>query len=180
MKGYPVLNRLLHWGMALMILVTIPVGIAMTSGGFSGIADVLYVTHKGLGVLIGVALVLRLLWRWVGPNPPPLPEAIPPVERVAARWTHRLLYLLVGAMALTGYFRTLGGGFPIEILDALGIPPLMGRNEALADRLSVMHKFLGYLTVATIAAHVGAVVQHTVFVRNGIFQRMWPPWRSDA
>jgi len=166
--------------MAAMILVQVPAGIAMTSEGFRGISDALYITHKGMGVLVLVVLAARLAWRLLGPPPPPLPEAIPPEERRAARWAHRGLYLLVGLMAVTGYARTVGGGFPIELLDALGIPPLLPENEAWADRLSVAHKFLGYATVAAVALHVGAVVQNTVFVRNGILSRMWPPWRGGG
>ena len=164
--------------MALLIVTTVPVGIAMTSEGFRGISDALYVTHKGLGVLILATLVLRLLWRLVGPSAPPLPEAIPHLERRLARWTHRLLYALVGAMAITGYVRTVGGGFPIELLDVLGVPPLVSENEVLSTRLSVTHKFLSYVTVAVLALHVGAVMQHTLITRNGVLWRMWPPWRG--
>lgn len=176
MNGYPLLSRLLHWLVALMIAVQLPVGIAMTSEGFDSVSDALFVTHKGLGVLILVVLAMRLLWRVLGPSPPRLPEAIPPSERRLAVWTHRLLYLVVAALAVTGYLRTVGGGYPIELLDALGVPPLMGERPALATALSVTHKFLGYLLVAVVAAHVGAVFQNTFLVRNRILWRMWPPW----
>jgi cytochrome b561 len=179
-KGYPVLSRLFHWTMALMLLVQIPVGMAMTSEGFTGASDALYITHKGLGVLILVVLAARLLWRVAGPGSPPLPESIPPTERRLARWTHRFLYLLVGTMAVTGYLRTVAGGFPVELLEQFGIPPLIGEDDALATRLSVAHKFLAYLTVATLALHVGAVLQNTFVLRNRILWRMWPPWAGKV
>ncbi|UCC26632.1 MAG: cytochrome b [Gemmatimonadales bacterium] len=180
MKGYPRPSRVFHWLMAAMILAQLPVGIAMTSEGFRGLSDALYITHKGLGVLIFVTLMARLLWRVVGPPAPPLPEAIPALERRIAHASHRLLYVMVGVMAVTGYVRTVGGGFPIELLDALGFPPLVGENSQLATRLSVVHKFLGYVLVALLALHVGAVLQHTLVLRNRVLWRMWPPWRGDA
>ena len=180
MNGYATLTRIFHWVMALLILITIPVGIAMTSQGFAAQGDILYVTHKSLGVLILGLLALRLLWRWFGPSPPPLPQSVPLAEQRVALWTHRLMYALIGVMAVSGYLRTVGGGFPIEILDALGIPPLIGENELLATRLSVLHKVLGYVTVAVVALHVGAVAQHTWILKNRILWRMWPPWRGRA
>jgi cytochrome b561 len=166
--------------MAVMILVQIPVGIAMTSEGFRSASDALYITHKGLGVLILVVLAARLAWRIMGPPPPPLPDTVPAVERRLALWGHRGLYLLVGAMAVTGYVRTVGGGFPVELLELLGIPPLVGENADLATRLSVVHKFLSYLLVALVSMHVGAVLQNTLVVRNRILWRMWPPWKRGG
>jgi cytochrome b561 len=162
--------------MAALVAVQILAGIAMTSEGFQGASDALYVTHKGTGVVLLLLLVVRVIWRVAGPAAPPLPDAIPPAEKRLAAWTHRFLYLLVGILALTGYLRTVGGGYPVELLDVLGVPPLVGENEALATRLSVAHKVLGYVLVATVALHVGAVVQHTFLIRNRVLDRMWPPW----
>lgn len=178
MTGHTVSTRILHWVMAFLVAVQLAAGIAMTSEGFRGLSDALYVTHKGTGVIVLVLLLVRVAWRVAGPAAPPLPEAIPPAERRLAAWTHRFLYLLVAALAVTGYLRTVGGGFPIELLNALGVPPLVGENAVLATRLSVAHKFLGYLLVATVALHVGAVVQHTFLIPNRVLQRMWPPWRG--
>ena len=178
--GYGTGARLFHWGMALLILVTIPVGIAMTSEGFDGLRDALYVTHKGLGVVILALLVLRLAWKRVAAAPPPLPHSVPPLQRRIARWTHGLLYALVGGMAVTGYLRTVAGDFPIELLDALGVPPLVGGMPALSDALSVVHAFGSYVFVAVLALHVGAALHHALILRDGVVRRMWPPWKGGG
>lgn len=166
--------------MAALVAVQLAAGIAMTSEGFRGVSDALYVTHKGTGVVLLVLLLFRVAWRLAERKAPPLPEAIPAAERRLAAWTHRLLYVLVGVMALTGYVRTVAGGFPVELLDTLGVPPLVGEHPGLARHLSVAHKFLGYFLVAVVALHVGAVVQHTFLLRNRVLERMWPPWRGGA
>ena len=177
--GWSVPSRVLHWGVAALVLVTILIGVAMTSEGFDGIRDGLYVAHKGIGVILLVLVTLRAVWRWATPSPP-LPASIPETERRLATYTHRLLYALLFVMAVSGYLRTVGGGFPIELLDALGIPPLVGEMPIWADRLSVLHGFVAYLLVATVAAHVAVVVQHTWFGGTDILSRMWPPFRSRS
>lgn len=176
--GYDVVSRLFHWTVVLLIGVTVPVGIAMTSEGFDSIGNELYVTHKGIGVILLVVVLARLAWRLVRPAPA-MPAAIPAGERTMAKAGHRLLYLLLIGMAVTGYLRTAGGGYPVEILDALGIDPLVG-ELAYADTLSVIHKFGAWLTVSVIAVHVAMVVQHSVFGEARVIRRMWPPFTSKG
>ncbi len=178
--GYGTLHRLFHWLSALLILVTIPVGLAMTSEGFGGIGDALYVAHKSLGVVILAVLVLRVAWRILAPSPPELPASVPPVQRRLAEWTHRGLYLLVAFMGITGYLRVVSGDFPVEVLDALGIPPLISGAPALSSWLSVAHKVGAYLLVAGLAAHVAAAIHHALVLRDGVFERMWPPWAGRS
>ena len=178
--GYGVGHRLFHWLSALLILVTIPVGLAMTSEGFGGIGDALYVVLKSLGVLILAVLVLRLAWLFLTPGPPRLPDSVPPRQRQLARWTHRGLYLLVGLMGVTGYLRVVSGDFPVEVLDSLGIPPLVSGAPELSRRLSVAHKVGAYLLVAGLAVHVAAAAHHALVLRDGVFQRMWPPWTRSS
>lgn len=179
MNGWSTPSRLFHWSVAALVVVTIPIGIAMTSEGFDSIRNGLYVAHKGLGVVLLVLIVGRVAWRLITPAPP-LPSTIPDGERRLAAFTHRLLYVLLVVMAVSGYLRTVGGGFPIELLDALGVPPLVGEMPVWADRLSVLHGFVSYLLVATVAVHVAAVLQHTLFGKTDILSRMWPPFGSGS
>jgi cytochrome b561 len=178
--GYGRGRRLFHWLTVAAIAVLLPVGIAMTGEGFGSWSDALYITHKGLGTILGVVLVARLLWRVVSPAPPPLPATVSALERRLARMTHAGLYVVLFAMVATGYLRTVMGGFPIEVLDIFGIPPLVAENPDWSRRLSVAHSFLGYLLVAMAAVHVGAVSRHGWVLRDGVFSRMWPPWGSNS
>jgi cytochrome b561 len=179
-RGYGIVARLFHWGSALLILATVPIGVAMTSEGFESLRDALYVAHKNIGVLILVVLLLRVAWRVFTPAPPRLPDSVPPLQRRLAETTHTGLYLLLGLMAVTGYLRVVSGDFPVEALDALGVPPLISGAPGLSETLSVVHKFGAYLLVAVVAMHVAAAAHHALILRDGVFSRMWPPWRRDA
>lgn len=173
-RGYGTVQRLFHWVVTAGVFITIPVAIAMQSELFAEVAGRLYVTHKGLGVLLLLLVVLRLGWRLAFERTS-AHEGLDARERWMARAGHVALYALLLGMGITGYIRTVAGGFPIELLDSLGIPPLIGRNDLLAERMSVAHVALGYALIAVIGAHIGAIAHHAWVLRDGVAGRMWPP-----
>jgi len=178
-RGYGTVARLFHWVTALLIFLMIPVGIAMTSEGFADIRNELFIFHKGTGALLLILVLLRVAWRLFRPAPP-MPESVPSVQRRLARWNHTLLYILLVVMTVSGYLRVVAGGFPIELLDAFGIPPLISENTALANRMSVLHKFSVYALTALIGAHIAAASFHAFIARDGVVRRMWPPFRPGS
>ena len=174
MQRYGTVSRLFHWTVAVLVFVQIPMGVAMTSYGFEEWRDALFIGHKGLGVILLVLVLLRLVWR-VFHTPPPPPPHWPPIQRVLARTTHATLYALLVVMGVTGYLRTVGGGFPIELLDMLGVPPLVSDLGDTADTLSVVHKFTAYLLVGLIGVHMAAALHSAWIEKDGVMERMWPP-----
>ncbi len=61
--------RFFHWLVVLLLLVQIPAGIAMIAPGLEqGSIDVLFILHKGLGVVLLVVVAARVLWRPTGPR----------------------------------------------------------------------------------------------------------------
>lgn len=179
MNGYGTVQRLFHWSVTLLVLITIPIAIAMTSEGFREIGNALYVAHKGLGVVILALVVLRLLWRLAIERRGEDGE-LSARERWIASAGHVGLYVLLIGMGVTGYLRTVAGDFPIELLDRLGTPPLIEPDDALAARMSVAHAFMGYALVALIAAHIGAITHHAWVLRDGVARRMWPPVQTGG
>ncbi len=83
-------------------------------------------------------------------------------------------------MPLLGYIRVRAGGFPIESLDALGVPAFVPRSDALAGVAKTLH-FYGAIAIGVvIAMHIGAALFHGIIRRDGIFSRMWPPFGGGA
>jgi cytochrome b561 len=172
--------RLFHWGMAALVLLMIPAGLVMVQEGLGrSLQNRLFIFHKNVGVLLLILVALRLLYRWRVPAPP-LPEGLPGWQRRAAGASHGLLYVLLFAMPVAGYVRVKAGGFPIESLDALGVPALVPRSDALASAAQTAHYFGGYAIAALIAVHVAGALHHAVLRRDGVFSRMWPPVRRSA
>jgi cytochrome b561 len=77
-------------------------------------------------------------------------------------------------MAVTGFVRVQAGGFPIEMLNAIGLPPLVPRSDALAEAAKAAHYWGRYVLVVAVLLHIGAALHHAVVKRDGIFGRMWP------
>lgn len=175
-RRYGVVARLFHWTTVAMVGVMIPVGIAMTSGFFEGTAaqDPLFILHKGLGVVILALLVLRLGWRLFH-EPPPFPDTMPPIEQWMAKSTHWGLYVLLLVQTVSGYLRTVAGDFPIELLEAVGIPPLLSGMPELEQAMLLVHTVSAYTLTAVIAAHASAAVYHAITENDGILRRIWPP-----
>jgi cytochrome b561 len=178
--GYGTVARQLHWIMAILILVMIPVGLIMTQEGLErATQDRLFILHKNVGSILLVLIVARFAWRLAMP-PPPLPDSVPEVQRVVSKVVHWGLYATVFVMAASGYARVRMGGFPIEWLDAVGIPAFLPENEAAAERAKSIHATAKYVLVGLVALHVGAALYHAVVLRDGVFSRMWPPVRGKG
>ncbi|WP_417807056.1 cytochrome b [Thioclava sp.] len=170
--------RVLHWLIAALVLATIPAGQIMTIKGLSrDLQDGLFLLHKNGGVVIGALMALRLGYRLIHP-PPPLPASVPPLQAKIAGLTHILLYALIFVMVGSGYVRVIAGGYPIEGLDALGVPHLVGRHEGLEKAAQATHAFTRIALVALIALHIGAALYHAFWLRDGVMARMWPRHRA--
>ena len=67
---------------------------------------------------------------------------------------HAGLYLFLLVQAISGYVRVTTGGFPIETLEALGIPPLLPKAEGVGEIASTVHLVSAICLMVLIAMHV--------------------------
>ena len=173
--GFGVGARLFHWLVVLLLLVQIPAGIAMIAPALEQSSiDRLFILHKGLGVVLLAVVVARALWRLTH-RAPPMAESIPELERRMATTAHWVIYAVLVVVAGSGYVHVVGDGFPIEMMDALGLPTLLPLMPEVASWASLVHRFSTFLLVALVSVHVGEVVRHHLVVRDGTLERMWPP-----
>jgi len=173
--GYGVVSRVFHWLTVLMVFTMIPVGLTMVQEIPRATQDRLFILHKGLGVCVLVVVVLRVAWRAFHPAPP-LPPSVPALQARVAVTVHALLYLALLTMAVSGYVRVTMGGFPIELLGALGVPPLLPKDEAIAAIAKAIHFGAALGLIALVVIHVAAAAYHAIVLRDGVFSRMWPPF----
>jgi cytochrome b561 len=178
--GYGTVARILHWLTFVLVCVTIPVGFLMTSElQERSLQDALFIFHKGIGPIILLVVMVRIFWRILDGSPA-LPATLPKLQRIVSKVVHFGLYAGLLTMALSGYVRVVAGGFPIELLNAIGVPPLLPRNEGLAETAKMIHRSAVWGLLGLIALHVGAALYHRFVMRDGIMARMWPPLDGRA
>ncbi|WP_322892766.1 MULTISPECIES: cytochrome b [unclassified Yoonia] len=176
--GYRRPARILHWLLAVIVIAMLPVGsLMLTEGMDRATQNLLFVLHKNTGVVILLLMIIRLAYRALNP-PTPLPTSLPLWQRQAAGTTHILLYIMVFFMAITGYIRVTMGGFPIEGLGAIGLHPLLPRNEAVAEIAKSLHFYGRFVLIAVLLLHIAAALHHALILRDGIFRRIWPFWHA--
>jgi len=171
--GYSGFAKLLHWLVAICVLMTIPAAFTMSNAAPGPMQDGLYNFHKSLGVLIFVLIIVRIIRRWVGGAPAP-EASVAPWQRAASSTVHGLLYVLLLAMPIVGHLANSAYGATTPFFGLFNIPPILGKNEDLANQLFLYHRWAGWAVAALAALHIAAALQHYFILKDGVLQRMLP------
>ena len=161
----------LHWVIAALILVQVPVAWAMVAVSPGGLQNVLYNMHKNVGVIVLVLAIVRLGWRWAHPVPL-LPADLPAWQAMAARVTHVLLYLILFLMPITGFLYTALSGYPVPLLMVWDISKLVTVNKPAGEWFKLAHLSLQWLLYLVVVLHVAGALQHHLVRKDGVLRRM--------
>lgn len=165
---YPLRMRVLHWGMAAIILAMIWAGWVMISPDEVTISkfDFLYPWHKSFGLLILLLVLARLVIR-LRANTPALPAGLAPWEKVSARIGHVLLYTLMIVVPLMGY--SMSSSFTQSDgvwFFGVDLPELLPKNDARFEVFRMLHRYLAYTLLGLVALHVIGALKHRFLDRN--------------
>jgi cytochrome b561 len=164
--------RILHWTMAAMVLTQLGVGVTMVAS----LADyhVLVSIHRPLGVGILILVVVRFVVRRLS-RLPPFPPTMARLERRAAAATEYMLYGLMFALPLVGWSMLSAARYPVMLFGPVHLPFILPHDALVYAILRKTHTVLAYLLFLAILAHFGAILFHTLIVRDGMLFRM-APW----
>ena len=170
-QQFAVFSRLLHWTMAVMVLIMLCIGVAMVVS----LADyhALVSIHRPLGIAILILVVVRFMNRRLNP-PPPFPDTMSRLERRAATASELTMYGLMFVLPLVGWGMLSAARYPIVLYGPLHLPFILPHNAMLYAVLRKAHTILAYLFFLMFLAHFGAILFHTLIVRDGILKRMVP------
>ena len=161
--------QLFHWVSALLILgmaiggtvmVRLPAGSTMKA--------TLYQGHVAVGLLVLVFTIGRIIWLFVGqrPSPPPMPQW----EKLAFIWNHRLLYLVIVSLLVSGV--------GVLLLSEIGLSPAAVSPEAILDvPPRAGHSLFGKVFMALFVMHLGGVGFYQL-KRGDTLSRMGITWFS--
>jgi cytochrome b561 len=138
-------------------------------GGYHSLVSI----HRPLGISILILVVIRWVNRRLH-SLPPFPPTMSPQERVAAHASEVLLYTLLFLEPLVGWGMLSAARYPIVLFGSLHLFPILPHSVMLYAFLRKTHTVLAYLLFLAFLAHFGAILFHTLIVRDGMLSRMLP------
>ena len=182
----------LHWLIAFMILVEVPVGFVMaatfgaqfSNPNMANLHDLMAQIHITNGLCILILVTYRLTWRFKNPVPG-LPVSLETYQQWLARLTHGFLYILLFLMPLSGWAAnsTLGDTeqfsvteiwfFAWDIVPSI-LPQLPREHQFGFGFFATFHRYALYTVGVILGLHILAALWHQFLRKDNILLRMWP------
>ncbi len=160
----------LHWGMAIAIFAMFALGLWMVDLSYY---DAWYhrapALHKAIGILLLITLLFRLIWRLTNPVPHIMG---PSWERCAALAVHRMHYVLLFALMLSGYLIPTAKGAGIDVFGWFTVPATLSFDRQAADMIGDLHRWLAWSAIGLAAMHTLAALKHHFIDRDATLTRM--------
>ena len=172
-RAWGAVAKWLHWLIAALIVGQLALGTIAEETGVSPLKLDLFVWHKSVGVSILLLVILRVAWRLAN-RAPVSPAGVPVWEVRLAGVSHGLLYLLIIAVPLTGWWISDTSRIPFNLYWVMPTPDLMAPNRELSQLAAAVHGALTKLLLAMVCVHILAALRHHFILRNDTLLRMLP------
>ena len=163
----------LHWLIAALLIGQVILGMRFGDMPRGPAKGEVFALHMSLGVTILLLSLARLGWRLSHPAPP-LPSHYKAWERILARATHVLFYVVMIGMPLTGWIMTSAGDRPLPELWGVIPWPKLPVGGGLAEPASGFHHRGPWIFWTLLALHVAGALKHQLLDRDGTLWRMLP------
>lgn len=170
---YARLSIALHWLMlALLVAVYATIELREFFPKGSIPRESLKSWHFMLGLSVFVLVWARIAARLVWPAPRPEVSAAS-WQRISARTTHFLLYVLMAGMPLAGWMILSAEGKAIPFF-GLELSPLIRRDNGLAENVEELHELGGAIGYWLVGLHASAALFHHYVIKDNLLNRMLP------
>lgn len=169
-ERYGLVTRLLHWGMALILLWQFTGMILRLILGRTPLMAFWVGTHQSVGTLLLGLILLRLAWAWGNRARRPAHERN--VVGTAARIGQGLLYLLMLVVPALALLRALGSGRGFAFFGWQLVQRSGERIDWMVAPASLLHSKLAWLLLALIVGHAAMALVHQFAWRDGVLLRM--------
>jgi cytochrome b561 len=169
-RRFSLLQRLLHWLMAICIVAMLFIGVRMVSTMTPSYLPLIRI-HETLGMAIFVLVWIRLALR-LHLGAPPLPSDLPPPIKAAAVLSQYALYGLMIVMPALGWAMLSAENYPVALYGHTILPPILPQSESVHTWLWRAHQYLAFAFFALVLMHMAAALFHALVRRDGVFQTM--------
>ena len=169
LNEYGLLAKLFHWITFLVLILQIPFGFYLVGLEFSDERIELENVHILIGITIFYITLLRLMWKFINPNPTSSINIFKG-QALVAKLNHFLLYLSILMITTSGILKKLYMG---ETLNFLFFNYGFKKdNFILADAFYEVHIYANYLLIALVILHILAVIAHHVLFKDKILKKI--------
>jgi cytochrome b561 len=168
-ERYDIFSRVLHWGMALLLLWQLLSASAHYLLEDTAIEAFFWPTHKPLGFVLFGLIVVRIVWAVINA------ARRPPSISLAATLGHVALYGLLAAVPGVALLRQYGSGRAFEPFGWPLMPGFEGDKISWMVTLGeLLHSSLGWTLFALICGHIFMVYWHRrSATQPDVLPRMW-------
>ncbi|MFE4112489.1 MULTISPECIES: cytochrome b561 [Kosakonia] len=178
MKKYSGSQIALHWLVLLLIVITYA---AMEFRDIfpkdSAERYWMSITHYTCGVSVLILMLVRMIFRFLTPEPPVVPP-LPQWQKLSAVVVHFVLYALFILLPILGvvslYFGQKGWSFLF-----INMPVASVKNSLLQHNLKEVHELLANTGYFIIGLHAAAALMHHYIWRDNTLKRMMPGKYQD-
>ncbi|MEM0978338.1 MAG: cytochrome b/b6 domain-containing protein [Pseudomonadota bacterium] len=170
MTPYSTISKLLHWGLAVIILSMLAFGNALTNAEPTLETIQRFNQHKVAG-LVALALIL---WRVIERlrSGASFPGGTNPAwDDYLARIVHIAFYVAMIAMPLTGWVGSSAAGIDPVIFGVI-LPGIVPQNPDLSDTLFVAHGVIGKILLGLFALHMIGLFKRLIGGDQKVIERM--------
>jgi cytochrome b561 len=169
---YGTTAKTFHWLIVALLAVQYSIGWLMPDIHRGDTPGAPMTFHVSFGIVILVAIALRLIWRLTHPVAPE--SSLPFWQRTTSAFVHWTLYALVLATTVTGWLFASFRGWSLSLFYLMPLPMLASDNAAAGKFIDGWHQAAEWTLLAFIGIHVAAAIVHIFVYRDHIMQRMLP------
>lgn len=173
-ERYSAFTLTVHWLTAALVVTQFAIAWG-TEGMEKPVRGFWMMGHMSIGLTILVITLVRLVVRLFHPALP-LPAATPVWQKVAARGSHILLYILLIGMPLLGWIASTARQRPIQYFGLFTWPDLsfVPHERVIAKLVMGWHELGAWALIVIVSIHLLAAVKHGMIDKDGVLQRMLP------
>nr|WP_314263060.1 cytochrome b [uncultured Moellerella sp.] len=169
---YSHISLLIHWLVAITVYGMFALGLWMVTLGYY---DSWYhqapEIHKGIGILLFILMIFRVIWRFISPPPKPL-SSYGKLTKISSAIVQLLIYVVLFSILISGYLISTADGQPINVFGWFNVPAIFTGQASQADTAGTVHLYLAWAVVLLSVLHALAAFKHHLFDRDVTLKRI--------
>lgn len=171
-QNFGLIAIILHWLIAVVTFGLFGLGLWMTGlGYYDDWFQKAPKLHEGIGVLLFIFLLTRILWRRIN-SAPDFISNHKTWERTGAHLAHSLLNVLLLVIIISGYLIVTAKGEPLNMFDLFNIPASLSGIPNQEDLAGEIHLLSAWGLIILAGVHALAALKHHFIDKDCTLKRM--------